>query len=75
MNGFRILAVSTFAALVLAGASAPAGSSVATAGCGPAVVIHDPVLRETFAHFDRNQTSTSARLCAAYRNEMALAGR
>ncbi len=69
----RTLAIAAFALVVLAGATEPAGSSVSSAGCGPAVTIRDPILRASFTHFDRNQTSAAARLCASYRNEMGRA--
>lgn len=69
MSTLRLLTIAASAALTLAAATLPAGSSVSVAtDCGPTVVIRDPVLRASFAHFERNQTSVATRLCAAYRN-------
>lgn len=74
MSTLRTLGVAAFAMLVLAAAADPAGSSANSSGCGPATVIRDPVLRASFAHFDRNQTSVATRLCADFRNDMDRLG-
>jgi hypothetical protein len=69
-----------FMALVVIGSlPAPADNGrgeTHAAGCGPAAsYITDPVLRETFAHFDRAQSSAAAKVCAIYRNDMESAVR
>ena len=67
MTAFRIIALSAFAALVIASVTGPAGSS-ATAPCGAIVQIKDPGLRASFEKFEVQQSATAAKICASYRN-------
>ena len=70
----RIALLLAFAAIgfTLAAASAPAGSVAEPGICGLAVNIQDPGLRESFARFDRGQSSAAARICAVHRNDMSI---
>jgi hypothetical protein len=64
----RTIAFVAFA-IVVAGVTAPAGSSVTgTGNCGPAIEIRDPGLRASFAKFDTNQSPSATKVCALYRN-------
>ena len=67
MTALRIIALSAFAALVIAGVTGPAGSS-ATASCGAIVQIKDPGLRASFAKFEAQQSAAASKVCASYRN-------
>ena len=68
MNTLRIIALSAFAALIIASVTGPAGSS-ATQACGGAIVkILDPGLRASFEKFEATQSATAAKICASYRN-------
>jgi hypothetical protein len=68
MTTFRIIALSAFAAFVIAAVTGPAGSSV-TQACGGAIVkIMDPGLRASFEKFEATQSATAAKVCASYRN-------
>ncbi len=53
-------------AFVLSVASAPAGLRMH--GCGLVVPTSDPELRASFERFDRRQSPTAARACAAILN-------
>jgi hypothetical protein len=64
MTTFRIIALSAFAALVIASVTGPAGSS-ATSACGPIVAIKDPGLRASFAKFEAQQSPTASKICAS----------
>jgi hypothetical protein len=68
MTAFRIISFAAFAAIIIAGVTGPAGSSVTTASCGPAVEIRDPGLRASFAKFDAMQSFSASKVCALYRN-------
>jgi hypothetical protein len=67
MTLFRAIALSAFAALVIAGVTGPAGSEPAPA-CGAIVTIKDPGLRASFVKFEATQSPTASKICAAYRN-------
>jgi len=68
MTAFRIIALSSVAAFVIAFVTAPAGSS-ASPRCGGAIVkIMDPGLRASFEKFEATQSATAARICASFRN-------
>jgi hypothetical protein len=68
MNAFRIIALSSFAAFIIAFVTAPAGSS-ASPQCGGAIVkIMDPGLRASFEKFEATQSATAAKICASFRN-------
>jgi hypothetical protein len=64
-------------ALVVIGslpAPADSGRAARNGGCGPAMTsITDPLLRASFAQFDRSQSAAAAKICAIYRNSMAPA--
>jgi hypothetical protein len=69
MTAARAIAFSAFAALLIAGLTGPAGSSVTGNGkCGPAIDVLDPGLRASFARFDDTQSAPAAKVCALYRN-------
>jgi hypothetical protein len=70
----RIALLLAFAAIgfTLAAASAPAGSVIENGICGLAINIQDPGLRESFARFDRSQSSAAARICAVHRSDMSI---
>jgi len=69
MTTIRTIAFTGFAALVIAGVTGPAGSSVTgTGNCGPAIEIRDPGLRASFARFDTTQSLGATKVCAFYRN-------
>ena len=69
MTAFRTITLTAFAALIAAGLTVPAGSSVTgTGSCGPALEIRDPGLRASFAKFDTTQSPGAAKVCAFYRN-------
>jgi hypothetical protein len=68
MTTLRIVALSAFAALVIALVTGPAGSA-ATPACGGAIAkIMDPGLRASFEKFEAQQSQTAAKVCASYRN-------
>jgi hypothetical protein len=68
MTAFRIIALSSFAAFIIAFVTAPAGSS-ATPTCGGAIVkIMDPGLRASFEKFEATQSPTAAKICATFSN-------
>jgi len=68
MTTFRTIAFVAFAATVVAGVTGPAGSSVTTGNCGPAIEIRDPGLRASFAKFDTTQSPSATKVCALFRN-------
>ena len=63
----RAIAFAAFAALLIAGVTGPAGSSVTTS-CGAIVQIKDPGLRASFMKFEAQQSATASKICASYRN-------
>jgi hypothetical protein len=68
MTAFRIIALSAFAAIIIAAVTGPAGST-ATQACGGAIVkIMDPGLRASFEKFEATQSATAAKICATFRN-------
>ena len=68
MTALRIVALSAFAALVIALVTGPAGSA-ATPACGGGIAkIMDPGLRASFEKFEAQQSPTAAKICASYRN-------
>jgi hypothetical protein len=68
MTATRMVALSAFAALVIALVSGPAGSS-ATPACGGATIhIKDPGLRASFEVFEAQQSAGAAKVCATFRN-------
>jgi hypothetical protein len=68
MTATRLVALSAFAALVIAIVTGPAGSS-ATPACGGATIhIKDPGLRASFEAFEAQQSGAAAKACAAFRN-------
>ena len=69
MTAFRTIAFVAFAAIVAAGVTGSAGSSVTGTGtCGPTLEIRDPGLRASFAKFDTTQSAAASKVCAFYRN-------
>jgi hypothetical protein len=68
MTTFRTIAFVAFAAIVIAGVTGPAGSSVTSGTCGPSIEIRDPGLRASFARFDAMQSFSASKVCALYRN-------
>ena len=68
MTTFRTISLVAFA-IVIAGVTGPAGSSVTGTGtCGPTLEIRDPGLRASFAKFDTTQSPSASKVCALYRN-------
>jgi hypothetical protein len=68
MTALRAIALSAFAALIIAAVTAPAGSAAGPA-CGGAIVkIMDPGLRASFEAFEATQSTAAAKICATYRN-------
>ena len=68
MTALRAIALSAFAALIIAAVTAPAGSAAAPA-CGGAIVqIMDPGLRASFEKFEATQSTAAAKICATYSN-------
>lgn len=63
----RAIVFAAFAALVIASATGPAGSS-ATAACGATTQIRDPGLRASFAKFEAQQSGAASKICASWRN-------
>jgi hypothetical protein len=72
----RYFILPLMALIVIGSLPAPAdtGRIAGAAGCGPALTsVTDPVLRASFAQFDRRQSAAAAKICAIYRNSMAAA--
>lgn len=66
--------LAALATVSLLSASVPAGSSMsASAGCGPVIDIRDPGLRALFERFEQTQSSSAAKVCAIFRNDMSAA--
>jgi hypothetical protein len=68
MHTFRTLLLALVPVLAMTAQVAPAVSSSQSCGLGHAV---DPGLQAAFARFDRNQSSTAAKICAFYLNSNA----
>jgi hypothetical protein len=75
----RYFVLPLLALVVIGSLPAPADNGRAdtrSSGCGPAIShITDPGMRATFAHFDRTQSVSAAKVCAIYRNDMESATR
>jgi hypothetical protein len=68
MTATRLIALSAFAALVIAVVTSPAGSSASPACGGALVHIKDPGLRASFEKFEAQQSNAAAKVCATFRN-------
>lgn len=74
MTAVRAVSFALVAALSLASATGPAGSSASsTGGCGPVIEFRDAGLQASFARFERSQSDAASKICAAYRNDMRSA--
>jgi len=68
MNTFRTLILALVPVIAMTAQVAPAVSDSQSCGLAHAI---DPGLRAAFANFDRNQSTTAAKLCAFYLNSNA----
>jgi hypothetical protein len=68
MNKLRTLILAVLPIVAMTVQVAPAVSEAQGCGLGNAI---DPGLRAAFATFDRNQSSTAAKICAFYLNSNA----
>lgn len=69
----RFFILPLLALVVIGSLPAPADSGAApeSVACGPGFAsIKDPVIRASFARFERTQSETASRICAAYHNSM-----
>jgi len=68
MKPFRTLILALVPVVAMTAQVAPAVSDSQSCGLAHAI---DPGLRAAFANFDRNQSTTAAKLCAFYLNSNA----